>query len=933
MMNEILCVAKKEYKSFFSSPAAYLFLGAFIGSSLFVFFWVETFFVRNIADIRPLFQWFPLLLIFLVASLTMRSWSEEKRSGTVEALITSPVGNEKIIIGKFIAALKLVSLAMVLTAPIPITVSLLGPIDWGPVIGGYIATFFLAAAYIAIGLFTSGRTDNPIVALILTTLVCGFFYILGSPIITGLLGNEIAAIFNLLGTGARFESITRGVIDSRDLIYYLSIVFIFLTLNFYSLESSRWPKDGNSEKHRGWRIFCLLAIINAFLINLWLSPINNFRLDLTQGSLYSLSKTTKSQIKELKEPLLIRAYFSERSHPLLSPLVPQLKDLLKEYQVAGKGNITLELIDPQRNSELEEEAASKYGVRPVPFQTASRHQAEVVNSYFDIVIAYGDQFEKLSYAALIEAKASSTEAGVDVRLKNPEYSITRAIKKTTASFRAEGSPLDSVKEPVFLKMYISETESLPKELVPVFNELKNIALDYKKDYKESFNFAVLDPEKDQDLAVKLNDAYGVKAQVASILDPKPFWFSIFVESGENVEKVQFGESLDKESLKRSINSALKRLAPGYLRTVALVTPSNRNQNFTRLKQVLSENLKVAETDLEEGEVPEDADMLLLLAPNKTNDMQLRAIDQFLMRGGSVVLATSPFNVTVGQSIDAKAYNSGVEDWLSKLGFEIEPEMVLDPKSASLPIPVQRFIGGIPVREIQLLPYPHFPDIRGTGINQTHPITSALNQMTLNWSSPIIVDGELTENNNVVSLLESSRSSWTSDNLNVVPDYENYPDTGFSDVSERNAEVLAVAASGPFESYFSNSEEMKNDEVSLESLVLKSPKSSRLVLIASNSFGADGSIDLASYALNTLYTKPLEFVQNAVDWSTEDESLLNLRGKSQFARTLEPMVDQSQQLWEIANYILALLGLGIIWLLRRRSLRLDQLRYTKLLSKV
>ena len=100
-MGDVLFIAKKEYKSFFSSPAAYLFLGSFVGASLFVFFWVETFFVRNIADIRPLFQWLPLLLIFLVAALTMRSWSEEKRAGTVEALITSPMPNQKIILGKF----------------------------------------------------------------------------------------------------------------------------------------------------------------------------------------------------------------------------------------------------------------------------------------------------------------------------------------------------------------------------------------------------------------------------------------------------------------------------------------------------------------------------------------------------------------------------------------------------------------------------------------------------------------------------------------------------------------------------------------------------------------------------------------------------------------------------------------------------------------
>ncbi len=208
-VSNLLSVANKEFKTFFASPAAYLFLGAFVGLSLFVFFWVETFFSRNIADIRPLFQWFPILLIFLVSALTMRSWSEEKRSGTIESLLTSPVSKFTLIGGKFVAALSLVLIAMVLTLPLPLTVSVLGRLDIGPVFGGYVATFFLAASYISIGLYTSAKTDNPIVALIMTVMLCGIFYIIGSPLITSLVGHNYATILEALGTGSRFESITR----------------------------------------------------------------------------------------------------------------------------------------------------------------------------------------------------------------------------------------------------------------------------------------------------------------------------------------------------------------------------------------------------------------------------------------------------------------------------------------------------------------------------------------------------------------------------------------------------------------------------------------------------------------------------------------------------------------------------------------------------
>ena len=931
MMNEILSIANKEFKAFFSSPAAYLFLGAFVGTTLFVVFWVETFFARNIADIRPLFQWFPLLLIFLVAALTMRSWSEERRSGTLESLLTAPVHTFSLILGKFFAALALVVLALALTLPLPVTISFLGQIDWGPVLGGYIATFFLAAAYISIGIYTSGRTDNPIVALIMTTIVCGLFYIIGAQLLTNLFSYEVAAILNQFGTGTRFESITRGVIDLRDLVYYLTIVAIFLTLNYHSLEKLRWDGKSGNKRHRDWSVLIWLIVLNCFVLNIWLYTVSWARIDITEDSLYSLSDTTKSQLNDLREPLVIRGYFSERSHPLLTPLVPKIKDLLSEYEMVSSGKVRVEFIDPQKNRELEEEAASKYSIRPVPFQTATRHQAEVVNSYFDIVIAYGDQFETLGYADLIEAKASVSESGVDVRLKNPEYAVTRAIRKVVGAFRVGGAPIEIIDDPIKMKFYISPTNELPSALLPVREDLVSIANELKKEAPNKFSFVFEDPNQDDDLVEILETKYNVKAQVGNLLDPKPFWFSVFVESGKNIQQVQFVQSLEKLDLKKAIDSSLKRLAPGFLRTVAVVTPDGSTQTFNRLKQVLSENLKVTETDLKDGEVPEDSDMLLLLAPNKINDIQLKAIDQFLMKGGSIVIASSPFNVQVGQSIKAEFHTSGLESWLENLGYEIEAEMVLDPQSTSLPVPVQRYIGGIPVREIQLVPYPHFPDIRNEGISNDHPISSSLSQMTLNWVSPISIDDELIKNSTYSALFKSSNSSWTSEELEVIPDLESYPDTGFSIEGERGSKMLAIAASGPFDSYF---KDLDDSEEKIESdLIKSSPLSSRLVLIASNSFAADGSIDIASHSLGTLYTKPLEFIQNAIEWSIEDQGLSSLRGRSQFARTLLPMSEIDQQKWEIANYILALFGLLTVWFWRRNSFKRDQIRYKKILTDI
>lgn len=958
-----LRIARKEFRGFFATPAAYLFLGGFLAVTLFVFFWVETFFARNIADVRPLFQWLPLLLIFLVAALTMRAWSEERRAGTLESLLTAPVSPLQLILGKFTAALGLVALALALTLPLPATVSLLGPLDWGPVIGGYIATLFLAAAYVAIGLYMSGRTDNPIVALILTAVVCGLFYLVGSSTLTTLFGHEIGGVLALLGTGTRFESITRGVLDLRDLYYYLSIVGVFLALNLFSLERLRWAGNPVSPRHRLWGWAAGLAAANFIAANLWLNPIGWARADITAENQYSLSEATDNQLAALQEPLLVRGYFSAKTHPLLAPLVPRIKDLLEEYAVAGGDRIRVDFIDPTRDREAEEEAASRYGIKPVPFQTADRYQAAVVSSYFDLVIAYGDQYETLGFRDLIEVKARG-ERDLDVVLKNPEYAITRAIHKVAGSYRAGGNPFEALQQPVAFNGYMSPDEQLPETLRELRGDLKDLLDDLKKQAGNKLTVQFADPDADGGkLAAELNQKHGFGPQIASLFDPKPFWFYMVLEGDGEALQVPLPETLDKPSLERSLNAALQRLTPGALKTVALVKPQAfgpGGQRYGDLEKVLGENVRIKESDLKSGQAPDDADLLLVMAPKALDEKQRFAIDQFLMQGGSVVLATSPFDVQVSGSLNASKQDSGLKEWLEHHGITIDETMVLDPQNAALPVPTERYIGGLALREIRMLPYPHFPDLRGDGLNPDNPITASLGQLTLNWASPIQVDANKNEARKVIELLHSSENSWTSDSLNLVPDYRAHPKTGFALSGERNSQLLAVAIEGRFDSFYQGKEsplakteereddaakgsgvddenadkkEEKEAEQRITGIIERSPESARLILVSSNTFASDAAIDLASQGLNTLYTKPLAFLQNAIDWSLEDRGLLALRGRTQLARTLDPMPDGEQRVWEWANYGLALLGLLAVWGWRRRVAAADAQGYSAVLAEV
>src|SRR5688500_18153365 len=265
-MNHVMSIAKKELRAYFLSPIAFIFLGAFLAVNLFVFFWYESFFNRNIADIRPLFSWLPILLVFLCSALTMRLWSEEQKLGTMEILFTLPVKTHHLVLGKFFASLGLVAVALALTFSVPITVSLLGELDWGPVFGGYLAALLLTGAYLAIGLTVSAMTENQILALMGSTVLSIMFYAIGADVVTSNAPAAGADLLRALATGSHFESIRRGVIDLRDLVHYLSIIGTFLAINTVLLEAKGWSSSSNRRNLNATTMVALIAA-NAIALN------------------------------------------------------------------------------------------------------------------------------------------------------------------------------------------------------------------------------------------------------------------------------------------------------------------------------------------------------------------------------------------------------------------------------------------------------------------------------------------------------------------------------------------------------------------------------------------------------------------------------------------------------------------------------------------
>ena len=238
-MKEIWIITRRELQAYFDSLMAYILLILFLGFSGF-FTWIygsDIFFVKQ-ANLQVFFSIAYWTLFFFIPALTMRLLSEENRLGTIELLLTKPISEWQVIVAKFLAALLLIVAALVLTLPYYFTVSSLGNIDNGAVFSGYLALILVSGMYIAIGLFTSSITNNQIVAYLLALSIGIFFQIIFQMLSSNLTG-IVGGVTDYLSINSHFESMTRGVIDSRDLIYFLSVIGLGLVFSESMLMKKR----------------------------------------------------------------------------------------------------------------------------------------------------------------------------------------------------------------------------------------------------------------------------------------------------------------------------------------------------------------------------------------------------------------------------------------------------------------------------------------------------------------------------------------------------------------------------------------------------------------------------------------------------------------------------------------------------------------------
>ncbi len=242
-MRNVLVVLRREFAAYFTTPLAYVFLVVFLALAGALTFYIGSFFEREQADLEPFFTFHPWLYLFLIPAISMRLWAEERKTGTVELLLTLPISTAEAVLGKFVAAWAFTGVALALTFPMWITVNLLGRPDNGVIVAGYLGSFVMAGAFLAIGACMSALTRNQVIAFVVACAACFLFILSGTPMVLNFVESwlprvlvDAIASFSFL---THFNAIKKGVIDLRDAIFLASLIGLFLFANVVLVDSRK----------------------------------------------------------------------------------------------------------------------------------------------------------------------------------------------------------------------------------------------------------------------------------------------------------------------------------------------------------------------------------------------------------------------------------------------------------------------------------------------------------------------------------------------------------------------------------------------------------------------------------------------------------------------------------------------------------------------
>ena len=403
-MRSFFSLLKKDLKGYFDQPTGYILLVIFlaVASALFFFRGVQA--VEE-ASLRPLFGIMPFLLAVFVPAATMRLVAEEQRDGTLEILLTQPLRTSTILSAKFMAGFLFVGTGIVFTIGIPIALESAGDLDKGAIAAQYIGTLFLTASFVAIGLFTSSLTHNQIVAFILGIAIIGVLMLAGSPLIIVALPPAAAVLVQDLSPLTHYSSIVRGILDLRDVLYYMALVSTFLFGTYLMIRSK--GISHHSPLFRNLQLGVGGLVIVSVLVG-WSGGLIEGRLDLTEERTYTLSPATKKLLSGLDDIVVVKLFASKDPAPQAALVQRDVNDFLDDVAAASKGKVKIvrRYPDPDEDAAKEDQDAAREAeqnyVPPVQFTDQSGGELNVKLGYLGLTMTYANRKDIMQYVGTLD---------------------------------------------------------------------------------------------------------------------------------------------------------------------------------------------------------------------------------------------------------------------------------------------------------------------------------------------------------------------------------------------------------------------------------------------------------------------------------------------------------------------------------------------------
>lgn len=397
MKSPFIALIKKDLKGYFDQPTGYILIVVFVAMLSWSFF--QSALLIGEASLRPLFTVdfaidkpsLPWLLALFIPAATMRLLSEEQRDGTLETLLTQPIRGWVVLLAKFTSGLLFVSIAILATIGIPLTLTSAGSLDWGASISQYIGSIFLAGSLVSIGLFTSSLTRNQIVSFILGLTVSMALMIMGLEIVAITLPSTAANLLQLLSPITHFENIGRGIIDLRDILYFLSLISTFLSATFLIIRSR--TLSHKTPQYRNLQLGVAGFIILSILIG-WFGTSIKGRLDLTGDKLFTLSPATEEIIGQLDDLLTIDVFMTSDPPVQIAPVSRDMNDFLHDVESSSNGMIKVARHYPD-DDEKAFVKSKNAGISPMEFTTISQGEYQSKRGYLGMVLTYLDRRERL----------------------------------------------------------------------------------------------------------------------------------------------------------------------------------------------------------------------------------------------------------------------------------------------------------------------------------------------------------------------------------------------------------------------------------------------------------------------------------------------------------------------------------------------------------